>query len=72
MKINNTYNIPNLPIPDKNETLEKFLYWVKPLIDDHEYQNAVNLVEQYINSKQSDEIHNFLLDKANDKNNSYN
>ncbi len=71
MIINNKCNIQNLPVPEKKETLEKFLVWVKPLISDEEYEKTIKLVDQYINSEQSDKIHNFLLERANDKNNSW-
>lgn len=71
MNINNKYNIENLPVADKRETLQKFLEWVKPLIDDEEYKKTVLMTEEYLNSKQSDHIHEFLLKKASDVNNSW-
>lgn len=70
-KINNTYNFPNLPVPDKKETLKKFLEWVEPLISEQEYHHACKLVNDYINDPISDKLHEILIERASNKNSSW-
>lgn len=68
--LTNKYNFPNLPVPDKNETLAKFLTWVEPLVTTTEFKEAQALVTEYLASPLSEQLHQFLVNRATDKNNS--
>ncbi|RHY33667.1 hypothetical protein DYB32_002017 [Aphanomyces invadans] len=44
---NNDYNVPRLPVPQLNDTLEKYLRSVQPLITPDEYKEHKKLVEDF-------------------------
>lgn len=71
MKLINRFGYPNLPVPNKTETLNKFLNWVEPLISSAELENTKKLVDDYCNSAVSDKIQDYLINKTKDKNDSW-
>ncbi|KAG9413958.1 hypothetical protein AC1031_013160 [Aphanomyces cochlioides] len=44
---NNDYNLPRLPVPQLNDTLEKYLKSVQPLVTPDEYKGHRKLVEDF-------------------------
>ncbi|WP_025755377.1 choline/carnitine O-acyltransferase [Mycoplasmopsis cricetuli] len=67
----NLNSIPNLPTENFSDVLKRFLVWVKPLINEKEYQIAKNEVKKFLDSKVSKTIQNFIENKAADPNSSW-
>ncbi len=67
----NIFEIPNLPVPNLEETLSKFLEWVEPIISDKDFAIAKNEVKEFINDPNSKKIQDILLKRSEDKNNSW-
>lgn len=70
-KIKNIYYLPNLPVPEQKETMEKFLEWVKPLVTREEYEQSEILVKEFLENPLSKKLHQKLLEKAADPNSSW-
>lgn len=56
-------DLPPLPVPDLDQTLQKYLTSIKPFVNEEGYNRAATLVEE-LKSGAGPELHQYLLDKA--------
>ena len=71
MCMKNKYNLPNLPVPDLQETFETLLNWSKPLVSEKEFKNLEEDLKNFLNTNISKELQTILYERAEDKDNSW-
>ncbi len=69
--IKNVHGANNLPVPELEETLPKFLKWVKPLVTKEEFLEAQKLVKDFQNDALSSELQEQLVKKASEEDNNW-
>ncbi len=67
----NIHNIPLLPVPDLNQTMDQYLEWLKPLVDETQLQATNAKIQEFLNSKNSETIQNALINKAKNRDSSW-
>lgn len=67
----NKYNLPNLPLPNLEETINKYLKWVKPLLKEDEFIEIEKETKHFLSNSISKDLQDYLLKKTKDKNNSW-
>ncbi|VEU59566.1 choline/carnitine O-acyltransferase [Mesomycoplasma neurolyticum] len=70
-KNKNIENIPNLPVEKPEIWTKRFLEWSKPLLSKKEFEEAKIAVEDFLKSKSSKKIFDFLSQKTLKKENNW-
>lgn len=61
----NTLNLPHLPVPTLNQTIDKFVKSVTPFLTDDELQNTKNLLQEFSSENGiGTKLQTLLLQKA--------
>lgn len=61
-------DLPNLPVPPLQQTLDRYLYWVRPHVTDEEFETTKDLVRKF-ESGVGKELQEMLLAHASQKKN---
>ncbi len=46
--MSNVTTLPKLPVPDLKETVSRYLHWLKPLVDEPQWQNTKTIADEFI------------------------
>ncbi|KAF5291723.1 hypothetical protein FQR65_LT11417 [Abscondita terminalis] len=67
--INKSQQLPNLPVPNLSDTLDKYLRSVRPLLSDEEYCTTSRLVREFQCDEVTKTLQNYLKQRAESKQN---
>lgn len=63
-------SLPPLPVPPLQQTMDRYLLAIKPLVDEEDFEYTQDLVKDFLKPKGDGEmLHNKLLQKANEEKN---
>lgn len=71
LNINNSSNLPEYPIPELDDVLDRFIEWSKPLLSNEQLIEAIRIVDEFKLSKDSKLLENKLRELGSRKNNSW-
>ena len=58
-------SLPPLPVPSLQQTMDKYLLAIKPLVDEEDYEYTKDLVKDFLKQNGDGEVlHNKLLQRA--------
>ena len=63
-------SLPPLPVPPLQQTMDKYLLAIKPLVDEEDFEYTQDLVKDFLKPQGDGEmLHNKLLQKAKEEKN---
>lgn len=71
LNINNNSKLPEYPIPDLDDVLDRFIEWSKPLLSNDQIIETTRIVDEFKSAEDSNLLENKLRELGNRENNSW-